>query len=318
VSAAAGGGGRPTNTFTATTVTDTSGNDQPFFYGDTVTNLVAPVNVTLTNFINAVGLDGEPLYWFPEFADQTSADAAPDSSLNISNSVLQTLTYNVTNEDGQLQLYLEPTNNYVGPVNIYFIVSSSSEWNLYKEYGLSLPPYDVKEYTFIFGDTPIVAKPVSVAPQTSAPFTNLLLATFTNGVTGSAVSNFSANINWGDDTITAGVIATNTAGFKQVFGAHDYTNSGDYPVYITIQSTLGVTAVASNTITVMPSLMLNHTGTNNAIVWPAWAFAYQLQSSTNLAGTNWLAVTNFSTLTCFQNTVSNSMSSANDFFRLKK
>jgi hypothetical protein len=64
--------------------------------------------------------------------------------------------------------------------------------------------------------------------------------------------------------------------------------------------------------------MLNHTGTNNAIVWPAWAFAYQLQSSTNLAGTNWLAVTNFSTLTCFQNTVSNSMSSANDFFRLKK
>jgi cyclophilin family peptidyl-prolyl cis-trans isomerase len=313
-----GAGGRDTNTFTATTVADTSGNDQPFFYGNTVTNLVGPVNVTLTNFINAVGLDGEALYWFPEFADQTSADAAPDSSLTISNSVLQTLTYNVTNEDGQLQVYLEPTNNYVGPVNIYFIVSSSSEWNLYEEYGLSLPPYDVKEYTFVFGDTPIVAQPASIAPQTSAPFTNLLLATFTNGVTGSAVTNFSANINWGDDTITAGVIATNTAGFKQVFGTHDYTNSGDYPVYITIQSSLGVTAVVSNTITVTPSLMFNHTGTDNVIVWPAWAFGYQLQSSTNLPGTNWLAVTNLSALTGFQNTVSNSMSSANAFFRLKK
>ena len=313
-----GAGGRATNTFTATTVTDTSGNDQPFFFGNAVTNLVAPVNVTLTNFINAVGLDGEPLYWFPEFADQTSADAAPDSSLNISNSVLQTLTYNVTNVDGQIQLFIEPTTNYVGPVNIYFIVSSSSEWNFYQEYGFPLPPYDVKEYTFIFGDTPIVAQPVSVAPQTSAPFTNLLLATFTNGVTGSAVTNFSASINWGDDTITAGVIATNMAGFKQVFGTHDYTNSGDYPVYVTIQSSLGVNAVVSNTITVRPSLMLNHTGANNVIVWPAWAFAYQLQRSTNLAGTNWLVVANFSTLTGFQNTVSTSMSSANAFFRLKK
>jgi peptidyl-prolyl cis-trans isomerase A (cyclophilin A) len=313
-----GAGGRATNTFTATTVTDTNGNDQPFFYGNAVTNLVGPVNVTLTNFINAVGLDGEALYWFPEFADEPSYDAADNSTFNTSNSVLQTLTCSVTNEDGQLQLHLETTNNYVGPVNIYFIVSSSSEWKLYEENGLSLPPYDYQEYTFVFGDTPIVAQPVSVAPQTLAPFTNLRLATFTNGVTGSAVTNFSANINWGDDTITAGVIATNTAGFKQVFGTHDYTNSGDYPVYITLQSSLGVTAVVSNTITVKPSLMLNHTGDNNVLVWSAWAFAYQLQSSTNLAGTNWLAVTNFSTLTGFQNTVSNSMSSANAFFRLKK
>ncbi len=70
-----GAGGRATNTFTATTVTDTNSNDQPFLYANTVTNLVAPVNVTLTNFINAVGLDGEPLYWFPEFADQASYNA---------------------------------------------------------------------------------------------------------------------------------------------------------------------------------------------------------------------------------------------------
>ena len=51
-----GAGGRATNTFTATTATDTNSNDQPFIYGNTVTNLVAPMGVTLTNFINAVGL----------------------------------------------------------------------------------------------------------------------------------------------------------------------------------------------------------------------------------------------------------------------
>lgn len=313
-----GAGGRATNTFTATTMTDSNSNDQPFIYGNTVTNLVAPMGVTLTNIINAVGLDGEALYWFPEFADQASSDAAPNSTLYSSNSVLQTLTYNVTNVGGQMQLLIEPVTNYAGSVSIYAIVSPSSQWYLYQEYGLSLPPSDQQVYTFVFGDTPIIARPASVAPQTSAPFTNLLLATFTNGVPGSAITNFSAAINWGDDTISAGVITTNAAGFKQVLGAHAYTNSGDYPVYVTIQSHLGVASVVSNTITLTPALSLNHTGASNLIAWPAWAFAYQLQSSTNLAGANWLAVTNYSTLTGFQNTVSNPVPAANAFFRLKK
>jgi hypothetical protein len=223
--------------------------------------------------------------------------------------VLQTLTYNVTNVQGQIQILVEPTTDYAGPVNIIFDVSAYSSWG---------GAYAGQAYTFVFGDTPIVAQPASLAPQTSAPFTNLLLATFTNGVAGSAVTNFSAAINWGDDAITAGVITTNAVRFKQVFGAHAYTNSGDYPVYVTIQSSLGVTAVVSNTITVRPSLKLNHTGTSNVIAWPAWAFAYQLQTSTNLAGTNWLAVTNVSTLTGLQNTVSNPVTAAKAIFRLKK
>jgi cyclophilin family peptidyl-prolyl cis-trans isomerase len=313
-----GAAGRATNTFTATTVTDTNSNSQPFLYGNTVTNLVAPVNVTLTNFINAVELDGYPLYWFPEFADQTSYDAGTNSSYNISNSVLQTLTYDVTNAQGQIQLMMKPATNYVGPVSIYVIVSSSSQWNLYQEYDLSLPPYDQQEYTFVFGDTPIMAQPASLAPQTSAPFTNLLLATFTNGVAGSAVTNSSAAINWGDDSITAGIITTNLAGLKEVLGSHAYTNSGDYPVYITIQSALGVTATVSNTLTVAPMLQAIRAGTNNVIVWPAWAFAYQLQCSTNLADPNWLAVTNVSALTGFQNAVSSPVPATKAFFRLKK
>jgi cyclophilin family peptidyl-prolyl cis-trans isomerase len=313
-----GAGGRATNTFTAATVTDTNSYDQPFLYGNTVTNLVAPVNVTLTNFINAVELDGYALYWFPQFADQTSYDAASNSSYNISNSVFQTLTYNVTNAQGQIQLFMKPATNYVGPASIYIIVSSSSLWSVYGQLGLSLPPYDQQEYTFVFGDTPIVAQPASLAAQTTAPFTNLLLATFTNGVAGSAVTNFSAAINWGDDAITAGVITANEAGFKQVFGTHAYTNSGDYPVYVTIQSSLGATAVVSNTLTVAPVLQASRAGTNNVIVWPAWAFAYQLQSSTNLADPNWLAVTNVSTLTGFQNAVSNPVPATEAFFRLKK
>ena len=132
------------------------------------------------------------------------------------------------------------------------------------------------------------------------------------------MTNFTASINWGDNSITSGVITTNVAKFKQVFGAHTYTNSGDYPVYITIQSTLGVTAVVSNTVTVVPPLKLKHTGTNNVVTWPAWAYAYQVYTGTNPASTNWTSVTNLSTLSGFQNVVSNSGAGTKGFFRLKK
>ena len=87
-----GAGGRATNTFTATTATDANSNGQPFFYGNPVSNLVALANVTLTNFVTAVGLDGQTLYWFPEPADQPSFNASSNSTYNVSNSLLKTLT----------------------------------------------------------------------------------------------------------------------------------------------------------------------------------------------------------------------------------
>ena len=313
-----GAGGRATNTFTATILADTNDSGQPFFYPNTVTNMVAPLNQTLTNFFSAVELGGVQLYWFPAFLTTADSANAPNSSLNLSNSTLQTLTYNLVNTNGLMELFLVPATNYAGSVSLIFDVSDNFQWNLYKQFGLPLPPYDQQVYTFVFGDTPIAAQPAAIAPQLPGAFTNLLLATFTNGVAGSAVTNFTAAINWGDDALTAGVITTNAARLKQVFGAHTYTNSGDYPVYITIQSTLGVTATVSNTLTVMPPLKLKRTGTNNVITWPAWAYAYQVLANTNLATTNWVAVTNLAGLSGFQNVVSNSGTASKGFFRLKK
>ncbi len=304
-----GAGGRATNFFTASTVTDTNNNRQPFFLLSTVTNLVAPMNVTLTNFINAVCLSNETLYWFSQFADEASFNAASNSTYNLSNSVLRTLTYNVTNKQGQMQIFVKPATNYAGRVSIYLYVSSSRDFE---------GPYDQQVLTFVFGDTPIVAQPASLAPQTADPFTNLLLATFTNGVAGSAITNFVASVNWGDNSITTAAIVTNLAGRKEVRGSHAYAKSGDYPVYVTIESYLGVSVTVSNTLTVAPALQFSRWGTNNVFAWPAWAFGYQLQSSTNLAAANWLAVTNVSKLVGFQMAVSNSTLATKAFFRLKK
>ena len=318
-----GAGGRATNTFTAVSVTDTNSNSQPFFYGNTVTNIVAPVNTTVTNVLNAVELDSEPLYWYPFYGNNaTQTNSAFGFSYLTTNSVLKSLAYNVTNSSGQLKFYVTATANFAGQAAYTFFVSSSSAWySYYQFYGPDspyLPPYYVLTYYFTFGDTPINAQVSLPLPQWPGTFTNLLLATFTNGVAGSAPTNFTASIQWGDDSITAGVITTNLARMKEVLGSHTYTNSGIYPISITIQSGLGVTAVVSNAVTVLPSLSLTYTGPNMIVAWPAWAYGFDLQSCSNLTGAVWSGVTNNPTLAGFQNVVSNLPPPGNLFFRLKE
>ncbi len=309
-----GTGGRATNSFLATTLTDTNSNGKPFLYPNTTTNLVAPMNVTLTNFQNAVGLDGQTLYWFPRFVNLASSNAASNSTYNVSNSMYKTLTYNITNTQGQMQFFLKPSTNYVGPVSVNFIVSSSSIWNL----APTLFPYDQQIYTFVFGDTPIAAQATNFTALEMTSFTNQLMATFTNGIPNSAPTNFNAFINWGDNITNSGVVLTNASGLNGVYGSHTYTNAGDYPVYITIQSYIGAAATVVATASVPPSLSLTTVGTNTLVEWPAWATDYQLQTTTNLGGANWETLSNFPTPTGYSSVVTNSMTNATLFFRLKK
>jgi cyclophilin family peptidyl-prolyl cis-trans isomerase len=292
-----GAGGRTTNSFTATTVAD--GNfDQAFIYPQTVTNLVAPVNVPLTNYVAATNLQGSQVYWFDYWQD-----------LNSTNSTISSTSG---------QLLVKPNTNFIGNTGHYIVVSTNSQWNLYYYYGLSLPPYDLQLYTFAFGDTVISAVPTNFTATALMPFTNLLLATFTNGVPNSATNNFTSFINWGDNSTNGGLIVTNLAGWKEVRGSHTYTNAGNYPVYLTLQSIYGASATVVCTGSVPPVVSLTRMGTTNVVGWPAWATDYQLQSATNIAGPNWPAVTNFSVLTGYDSVVTNSTTNGACFYRLKK
>ncbi|MGD0088071.1 MAG: peptidylprolyl isomerase [Verrucomicrobiota bacterium] len=290
-----GAGGRTTNSFTATTVAD--GNfDQAFIYPNTntVTNLVATVNVPLTNTVGATNLQGTANYWFDYWADYNSTNS----------------TIIATNG----QLVVRPNAGFVGSTSHFIVVSTNSQWNLYKYYGLSLPPYDLQLYTFTFGDTPISAQSTNFTAFAQTPFTNQLLATFTNGVPNSPTNNFTAFINWGDNSTNSGIIATGSNGQKEVLGSHTYTNAGDYPIYLTIQSTVGASATVVATASVPPSLSL----AGNVIRWPAWATDYQLQSNPSLSPANWLATSNFSTLAGYQSVVTNNNLGGALFFRLMK
>jgi cyclophilin family peptidyl-prolyl cis-trans isomerase len=288
-----GAGGRTTNSFTTTTVADAN-LEAAFLYPNTVTNLVAPVNKRLTNFVFGYDFPGVTNNWIVYYADANSSVSATNSFYNI-----------VTN---QMQFVVVPNTNYIGPVSFIFHVSSSP----------SFLSYDQQTYTFAFGDTVIHAIATNFTATARVSFTNLLLATFTNGVPNSATNNFTAFINWGDNSTNGGVILTNLTGRKEVRGSHTYTNAGNYPVYLTVQSAFGASATVVSTASVPPGLSLTRTGTNNVVRWPAWATDYQLQSTTNVAAPNWPAVTNFPALTGYDSVTTNSTTNGACFFRLKK
>jgi cyclophilin family peptidyl-prolyl cis-trans isomerase len=293
VIAADGAGGRATNSFTATTVADAN-LEAAFLYPNTVTNLVAPVNKRLTNFVFGYDFPGVTNNWKVYYADANSSVSATNSFYTI-----------VTN---QMQFVVVPNTNYIGPVSFIFYVSSSP----------SFLSYDQQTYTFAFGDTVINAIATNFTATALIPFTNRLMATFTNGVPNSSTNNFTAFINWGDNSTNGGLIVTNLGGRKEVRGSHTYTNAGNYPVYLTLQSTHGASATVVCTGSVPPVVSLTRTGTNSVVRWPAWATDYQLQSATNIAGPNWPAVTNFSVLTGYDSVITNSTTNAAIFFRLKK
>jgi cyclophilin family peptidyl-prolyl cis-trans isomerase len=288
-----GAGGRATNSFTATTVIDTS-SEAAFLYPNTVTNLVAPVNRQLTNFVLGYDFPGVTNNWYVQYADYNSSVSATNSFYNI-----------VTN---QMQIVIVPNTNYVGPVSLIFYVSSTP----------SFVSYDLQQYTFAFGDTPIFAQATNFTAFALTSFTNQLLATFTNGVPASSTTNFTAFINWGDNSTNSGVIAMGSNSQKEVLGSHTYTNAGDYPIYLTIQSTVGASATVVSTASVPPILGLTWAGGQNVVSWPAWTTDYQLQSNTNLSPANWFTVSNFSTLIGYQSVVTNSPTVGSLFFRLKK
>jgi cyclophilin family peptidyl-prolyl cis-trans isomerase len=246
-----GVGGRATNTFAVTLVTDTNSNYQPFISSNVLTNMVGPANKTLTNWISATELGGSKLFWGP--AGLTAADAArlSKSSFSLFTNVLRTLTYNVRNENGRLQLFVVPPSGYTGPISAVFDVSTvdPSYWSYYEALGWTLP-IDEQVYTFVFGDTPISGQSKTVSVVASMPFANVVLASFTNGVAASSSQNFSAFINWGDNSTNSGMVTANPAGEKAVLGSHTYTCPGTYPVYVQIQSTVGASATVLSYVNV--------------------------------------------------------------------
>src|SRR6185437_6043063 len=92
-------------------------------------------------------------------------------------------------------------------------------------------------------DAPLSATGTTVTSPEFTTFTGVV-ATFTDADPNGTVSDYTATIDWGDGTTTAGVVAAAGGGFN-VSGSHAYTEDGTFTVKATIVDAGGSTATAT-------------------------------------------------------------------------
>ena len=88
-------------------------------------------------------------------------------------------------------------------------------------------------------DAPLIASPgLTIGGVEGQPLVNVPVAVFTDTNPFGQVSDFTASINWGDGTVTTGVIqmigGTSAGPLFEVLGSHVYTNTGPDTVTVTI------------------------------------------------------------------------------------
>jgi hypothetical protein len=76
------------------------------------------------------------------------------------------------------------------------------------------------------------------------------VASFTDADTNGAVADFTASINWGDQTSSAGVVTSDGSGGFLVNGSHVYAEEGAYSVTVTVSDTGGASATATSSAAV--------------------------------------------------------------------
>jgi hypothetical protein len=93
-------------------------------------------------------------------------------------------------------------------------------------------------------DAPLSAAGVNLSGTSGQPLSGVV-AHFTDANPGAG--QFSAQINWGDGSSSAGTVAAAAGGGFDVTGTHTYQTAGSYPVSSTIADVGGATTTASST-----------------------------------------------------------------------
>src|SRR5205823_11212671 len=93
------------------------------------------------------------------------------------------------------------------------------------------------------GDAALAAAAGSISSVEGGTFTGVV-ASFTDGNPGADVDDFSATINWGDGSSSAGTITANKSGGFDVSGSHSYIIEGTLSFSVTITDQGGASASA--------------------------------------------------------------------------
>lgn len=100
--------------------------------------------------------------------------------------------------------------------------------------------------TAVIADALLTANSSAISGTEGATITPTV-ATFTDANPNATAADFSATINWGDGTTTAGTVVLQKDGSFAVDGVHTYAEEGNYQVGVTINDVGGSTAIATST-----------------------------------------------------------------------
>ncbi len=228
---ATGAEGTASRSFTVTGVADAVNSPpiltskQKVYY----TGVNQKINIQLTG----VDSEGDPIEYGGEYVSQNGATAQlnPDTGL----------------------LEVTPKAGYTGPITLYVGVktpNASSRGSSSATSGLPLGGiFDTQLITIAVGEQPVTASGVNIDATSGAPANSVLVATFRDGDLKGTASNFTAKINWGDGSVTTGVIVKDSANGYSVYGTKAYSasaNNGEYPITVDITGNLGAIAAATS------------------------------------------------------------------------
>jgi PKD repeat protein len=103
--------------------------------------------------------------------------------------------------------------------------------------------------TITVTDAALAAQPVAVSAVEGADTGSVTVATFTDTGIPEAPGAYTALVDWGDGTTSAGTI-TFAAGTFTVSGGHTYAEEGSFPVTVTVSEDGGSSAVVTGSATV--------------------------------------------------------------------
>jgi hypothetical protein len=109
-------------------------------------------------------------------------------------------------------------------------------------------------------DAGLSASAASVSATAGTSFSGLV-ASFTDSNSSATAADFTATINWGDGTSSAGAVSANASGGFSVSGTHPYAQPGNYSFTVLISDDGGASAGAQGTATIQADDALTATGT---------------------------------------------------------
>src|SRR5205823_14171442 len=124
---------------------------------------------------------------------------------------------------------------------------TSADWSISGTHRYRLPGTYAASFTSVLdGGVPVpISATVSddpnsispsaqtITPVVGAPFSNLVVATFTDTNPDAAASDFTSSVDWGDGTQSQGTVQK-VQGRFQILGGHTYSRVRSFPVSVTI------------------------------------------------------------------------------------